>query len=54
MEDMPAVAEADGVSRIVPALITSDAVEAGGEDIDNLAFSFIAPLDTDDCESLFH
>jgi predicted protein tyrosine phosphatase len=32
------------MSRIVAALIAGDSVELFGEEVDNLAFAFVAPL----------
>ena len=51
---MPAATHGDGVSRIVPALVAGHAVESFGQDIDNFSFSFVAPLEADDSNILFH
>src|ERR1700720_2290661 len=47
MEHKRAVTYKDGMSCVVPALIANDDVEALGQQIDNLAFAFIAPLGAD-------
>jgi hypothetical protein len=54
MEDVTAIAEADGMTGVMTALIAGDAVVALRKDIDNLSFSFVAPLKANDCEVLFH
>ncbi len=54
MEYEGLVADLYGVARIVPALIACDDVEALGQQIDDLAFSFIAPLRTDDNDYISH
>ena len=54
MQNMAPIADADGVPGIVAALIPRDAVEVLGQDVDNLALAFVAPLDAYDCEILFH
>jgi hypothetical protein len=51
---MTAAAEGYGVPGIVSALVTCDAFESFGKDIDDLSFSFIAPLKSNDCDVLFH
>ena len=44
VQDMTAAAEDDGVSRVVAALISSDAIKAFGEDVDDLPLTFVTPL----------
>jgi hypothetical protein len=44
MEHEGPVADLDGVSGVVSALIANHNVEPLGEQIDNLAFTFVAPL----------
>src|SRR5687767_9901598 len=51
---MTAAAEVYGVSCVMSALVARNAVVSFGEDIDNLAFSFIAPLKANDCNILLH
>jgi hypothetical protein len=43
-EDELALAYADSVAGVVAPLIASDDVEVRRQDVDDLAFSFIAPL----------
>ena len=50
MQHVPVVAKCDRVAGIMSALITGDAVEFLGEDVDDFAFAFISPLETYDCE----
>jgi len=54
MKDMTSIADADGVTGVMAALIPCDAVEALGKDVDNLPLPFVAPLSAYDCEILFH
>src|SRR6185295_8904175 len=54
MQDVPLVPDIDGVAGVMAALIAGNAVEIGGKDVDDFALSLIAPLDTNDCEVLFH
>ena len=54
MQHVAAISDADGMSGIVAALITRDAVEAFRKNVDDLAFSFVAPLNAYDCDILFH
>ena len=42
------VTDLNRMARVMPALITGDDVEALGEQVDNLALAFIAPLGADD------
>ena len=51
---MSARSEADRVARIVAALIARNTIEASRKDIDNLTFSFIAPLDSNNGEIFCH
>ncbi len=51
---MPAVADIHRMAGIMPALISRDAIEALGQDIDDLALSFVAPLNSYDREILCH
>src|SRR5262245_7682892 len=44
VEHVAPVADADGVSRVVAALVAGDAVVPFGKDIDDLTLSFVAPL----------
>jgi hypothetical protein len=46
--------EADRMAGIVTALIPRNTIEAGGKNIDNLAFSFITPLDSNNGEIFCH
>src|SRR5262244_1451006 len=48
MKNKGSVANLNRVAGVVSALVANDYVEAFGEQIDNLAFSFIAPLGADD------
>lgn len=43
------VADHDGVSGVVPSLETDDEICLLVEVVDNLSFTFVAPLGTDDC-----
>ena len=54
MQNVPLVSDADGVSGVVSALITCDAVEFFRENVDDLALSLIAPLDAYNCEIVVH
>src|SRR2546425_8033057 len=54
MQHVAAISDADGMSGIVAALITRHAVEAFRKNIDDLTFSFVAPLNAYDCGILFH
>src|SRR5581483_2397892 len=49
MENKGLVANLNRMPVIVAALIAHDDIEPLGEQIDDLAFSFIAPLGADDC-----
>ena len=48
MQNMPPIADIDSVSRVVSTLISRDAIEALGEDIDDLTLSLVAPLNAYD------
>src|SRR6185369_4087593 len=48
------IADLDRVAGVVTALITSDDVETLSEQIDNLAFTFVAPLGANDCNYFRH
>ena len=54
MQYVPAISEADGMSCVVSALITRDAVKFARENVDNLTFALVAPLDAYNCEIAFH
>ena len=54
MQDMALIANADGMSGVVAALIAGHTVVSFGKDIDNLPLTFVAPLDAYNCEVLFH
>src|SRR5262245_1897485 len=45
-----AAANDDGMAGVVAALIASDDVEMGGEQIDDLTLAFVSPLRANDCE----
>ena len=52
MEGEVAVAELDGVARVVAAVVARDDVEAIGEQVDDLPFALVAPLAAEDgCDS---
>jgi hypothetical protein len=42
------------MSGVVTALITSDDVETLGEQINDLAFTFVAPLGANHCDNFSH
>jgi hypothetical protein len=42
------------VAGVVPALIASDDLETLGEQIDDLAFTFVAPLGANHCDYFSH
>ena len=48
------IANLNRVARIVPALIARHNVETLGEQIDDLAFTFVAPLGANDCDYVRH
>jgi hypothetical protein len=48
MQNVAAIAHVNGVAGVVAALISSDAIEAFGEDVDDLTLSFVAPLNAYD------
>ena len=54
VQDILTTAERDGVAGVVSALITGDTIESIGKDVDNLSFSFISPLETDNRNILLH
>jgi hypothetical protein len=54
VQDVPPVPDAYGVTGVMAALISRDAVVSLRKDIYNLTLSFVAPLDAYDCEVLFH
>jgi hypothetical protein len=54
MQNIALPIEGNRVSCIVAALIARDTIESVGEDIDDLAFSFVTPLEPDDGDILFH
>ena len=54
VKDMTLAADDYSVARVVASLIPSNAVELLRENIDDFAFSLIAPLQTDDGEICFH
>src|SRR5437867_10572292 len=53
VQNVTAISKADGVTGVVSALVSRDAVEFLRQDIDDLTFSFVAPLHADDCEIHF-
>src|SRR5262249_22065135 len=53
VKDMAAVVDAHRVSGVVAALVSCYAIKGFRKDVDNLAFSFVAPLDANNCEILF-
>jgi hypothetical protein len=46
LEDL--VADDDGVAGVVTALVAHDHVDRAGQQVDGLAFAFVAPLQPDD------
>jgi hypothetical protein len=54
MKDMLSISDINRVTGIMAALIAGDAVKVLGEDVDDLAFSLIAPLKADDGEVRLH
>jgi hypothetical protein len=50
MEHVRSIPDADGVAGIMATLISGDAGEVLREDIDDFAFTFVAPLNANDCE----
>jgi hypothetical protein len=54
MKHVAAIANVNGVTGIMAALVPRDAVVLRRKDIDDLSFSFVAPLNANDCEVLFH
>ena len=54
VQDVALAAKVDGVSCVVSALVTCDAVKSFGQDIDDFSFTFITPLEADDGDILFH
>ena len=48
------IADLDRVAGVVPALVARDDIETLCEQIDDLAFTFVAPLGADDCNYFFH
>jgi hypothetical protein len=54
VENVTFTAERNGMPGVVPSLVARNAVESFGEDVDNLSFSFVAPLQADDCDILLH
>ena len=46
LQDVLRTADEDSVAGVVPALVSSDDVEAIGEKIDDLSFTFVTPLRT--------
>jgi len=52
MEDELMGADPDGVPGVVAALVAGDDLEVVGDDVDDLALAFIAPVDAHDCEIL--
>jgi hypothetical protein len=49
-----AVAEANGMARVVTSLIPGDTIKIARQDIDDLALALIAPLKAYDCCVVFH
>ena len=54
VEDVAQITDADGVPGVVSTLIARHAIEAFGQDVDNLPLALIAPLEPDNCDVLFH
>ena len=54
MKDKAAASEGNCMTGVVAALVACNAVVSVGEDVDDFAFSFIAPLKSDDGDVLFH
>jgi hypothetical protein len=54
MEYVAAIADVNSVTGIMATLVPRDAVILGRKDIDDLSLSFVAPLNANDCEVLFH
>lgn len=54
MQNVTTAFEGYRMTGIMSALISRNAAVFGGEDIDDLSFSFIAPLKSNDCDVLFH
>src|SRR5262245_766683 len=48
------IADLHGMAGVVSALVARNDLEALGKQIDDLAFSFIAPLGADDCNYFRH
>lgn len=53
MEDKSLFSDSNRVSGIVAALIPGDDVEIVRDDVDDLSFTFVAPLGAHDCDVLF-
>lgn len=54
VKDETTPVEGDRMSCVVSTLITRDTIKPIGEDIDDLSFSFVAPLKTDDRNIFLH
>jgi hypothetical protein len=54
MQNVPDISDIDRVAGVVTTLISRDTVESPGKDVDDLTFSFVSPLNTDDGEVLLH
>jgi hypothetical protein len=48
------IADLHGMAGVVSALVARNDLEALGKQIDDLAFSFVAPLGADDCNHFRH
>ncbi len=53
LQDVLLLADEDGVAGVVAALIARDDVEALGEEVDDLALAFVAPLGAEN-DDVFH
>ena len=53
VQNVTAISKADGMTGVVSTLVSRDAVEFFRQDVDDLTFSFVAPLHADDCEIHF-
>jgi len=54
MKHVAAIADVNGVTGIMAALVPRDAVILRRKDIDYLSLSFVAPLNANNCEVPFH
>jgi hypothetical protein len=54
MKHVSAASDIDSMSGVVSSLVPGDTMEVFRQDIDDLAFAFITPLNANDCEVLLH